>query len=89
MTCEYCKGTGTVRAYRGEPSQGTEMIRCQECQPTRRATLERRERLSKAVYDAVFEILDAEPEFDGMAAGRIATSTQQWFLASLKDWELR
>ena len=29
--CEYCNGTGTITAYRGEPSQGTELVRCDGC----------------------------------------------------------
>lgn len=29
--CEACNGTKQIEAYRGEPSQGTEMIQCPDC----------------------------------------------------------
>jgi hypothetical protein len=29
--CEFCNGTGRLEAYRGEPSQGTEMVACDGC----------------------------------------------------------
>lgn len=29
--CESCNGTSKIKAYRGEPSQGTELIQCPEC----------------------------------------------------------
>jgi hypothetical protein len=29
--CDLCGGTGKVKAYRGEPSQGSELVRCDLC----------------------------------------------------------
>lgn len=29
--CEVCNGSGLMKAYRGEPSQGTELVRCDNC----------------------------------------------------------
>lgn len=31
LPCDVCNGIGVVEAYKGEPSQGTESIRCQYC----------------------------------------------------------
>jgi hypothetical protein len=35
--------------------------------------------LSEEVYWTVFQLLDSQPEMDGMTAGKIATACQQAF----------
>jgi hypothetical protein len=37
--------------------------------------------LSELLYQECFEMLDAEPNIDGMTAGAIATEVQEAFLA--------
>lgn len=43
------------------------------------------EQLAEDLYAAAFAMLDAEPEYSGLEAGRIATEVQRAFLRQMRD----